>query len=555
MKRMSSISRRNFLGLTASATVALLAARRGYSSAYGDAGPATQASSEPLASGPFTANWTSLQQYKCPDWFRDAKFGMWCCWSAQCVPEQGDWYARNMYLQGTAQYNYHVKNYGHPSKFGFMELTNLWKAENWDAQKLMSMYKRAGAKYFVTMANHHDNFDNYDSKYHNWNSVKIGPRKDIVGAWAKAARNEGLKFGVSNHASHAWHWFQVAYGYDGEGPLAGARYDAFTTTADMGKGKWWDGFDPQELYAGKHMVIPDGITTAKAVADWHQKNDRVWYETPPPNDPGFAINWMLRAKDLINQHKPDLLYFDDTGLPFGDIGVEVAAHFYNTSIAANGKLQAVMNAKMLSPEQRQAMVEDYERGFSDIIQPLPWQTDTCIGNWHYQRDVKYKTAGQVARMLVDIVSKNGNLLLNIPIRGDGTIDDREVAFVGDFTKWMDINSQGIFGSRPWRVYGEGPTQITGGMFQEAKVKFTPQDVRFTSKDGALYVYLLGVPTDDVKIATLGTSSQVSSAIAAISLLGSDEQIKWTQAADGLVITKPTTSPSQDVVGFKVTFKA
>ncbi len=548
----SHVSRRDFLAMSAAASLAVWASQAGVRGAQV---PQTTLDLEPLAAGPFQASWDSLSQYKTPDWFRDAKFGMWAHWSAQCVPEQGDWYARNMYMQGSKQYDYHVANYGHPSKFGFMEIDNLWKAENWDPEKMIGMYKRAGAKYFVALASHHDNFDNFDSKYHRWNSVNIGPKKDLLATFAKIARANGLKFGVSNHSSHAWHWFQVAYGYDATGPLAGQRYDAFTTTADMGKGKWWDGFDPQELYAGKHMVIPDGITTLAAMNKWHTSNDRVWHEDLNDSNRAFAQNWVLRTKDLINKIKPDLLYFDDTELPFAELGLEIAAHHYNTSILTNGKLEAVLNAKGLKPEHRSALTEDYERGFSDIIQPIPWQTDTCIGNWHYQKNINYKSVAQVVRMLMDIVSKNGNLLLNIPVKGDGTIDDREVAFVEGLTKWMDVNSEGIYSTRPWRIFGDGPTKVTGGMFQEGKVKYTPADVRFTTKDGNLYIYLLGVPSDDVKIAALGSTSNVGSPIATLSMLGSDEQIKFSQTADGLTITKPTGKMSEDVVAFKATLKA
>ena len=175
-------------------------------------------SARTIARGPFQPNWDSLVgNYRVPDWFRDAKFGIWAHWSAQCVPEQGDWYARRMYQQGDSAYDYHVKTYGHPSRFGFMEIDHLWKAERWEPEKLMALYKRAGAKYFFALANHHDNFDAFNSKYHAWNSVNVGPKKDIVGTWAKVARAGGLRFGVSNHSAHAWHWFQVAYGYDAEG--------------------------------------------------------------------------------------------------------------------------------------------------------------------------------------------------------------------------------------------------------------------------------------------------------------------------------------------------
>ena len=269
-------SRREFMKRSAMAAGAGLAA------------PLWTARPRAIAPGPFQATWESLAaNYQCPEWFRDAKFGIWAHWSAQCVPEQGDWYARKMYLQGDPVYDYHVKTYGHPSKFGFMQIDHLWKAERWDPATLMARYKRAGAKYFFALANHHDNFDTFDSKHHAWNSVRIGPKKDIIGTWAKAARANGLHFGVSNHSSHAWHWFQVAYGYDGDGPLAGVRYDADTLKKADGQGQWWNGLDPQELYTGPHIRIPDGITGARAVTDWHNRHDGMWYETPPPDDPAL----------------------------------------------------------------------------------------------------------------------------------------------------------------------------------------------------------------------------------------------------------------------------
>ena len=346
----------------------------------------------------FAAHWDSLRQYVTPQWYRDAKFGIWAHWSAQCVPEQGDWYARDMYLQGDPQYEHHCKTYGHPSQVGFMEIDHQWRAERWNPDELMRLYKAAGAKYFVALANHHDNFDTFDSKHHAWNSVNVGPRKDIVGGWAKVARAHGLRFGVSNHSAHAWHWFQTAYGYDGEGPLAAVRYDAAKLSKADGQGKWWDGLDPQELYTGPNMVIPDGLRSASAVRRWHRDNDSLWNENPPPNNPRFVRNWFLRCQDLLEQYHPDLVYFDDTGLPLGQAGLDIAAWYYNANRAWNGgRLDAVLNAKKLTDEQRPGLVEDIERGFSENIRPLPWQTDTCIGDWHYRRSLfeehRYKSAG------------------------------------------------------------------------------------------------------------------------------------------------------------------
>ncbi|HEY2826710.1 MAG TPA: alpha-L-fucosidase [Pirellulales bacterium] len=512
-----------------------------------------------IAPGPFQPDWQSLEQnYHCPDWFRDAKFGIWAHWTAQCVPEQGDWYARRMYLQGDGAYKYHLEHYGHPSEFGFKDIDNLWHAEHWDPEKLMQLYKAAGAKYFVALANHHDNFDCYDSKYHQWNSVRVGPHQDIVGTWAKVARENGLRFGVSNHSAHAWHWFQDAYGYDPEGDKAGIRYDGFLTLAD-GKGKWWEGLDPQELYTGQNIVMPAGLKTIKEANQWHEKNDRPWTEQPPPNNPMFVNTWFLRCQDLIDKYHPDLIYFDDTELPLGQTGLDITAHYYNANTSwHDGKLEAVLTAKKLKPEHRQGVVEDYERTFSKQIQPAPWQTCTCIGQWHYDRGLferhRYKTVGQVVQMLVDIVSKNGNLLLSIPLRGDGTIDDDELAFLHNLADWMAVNGEGIFGSRPWTVFGEGPTEVTEGTSNEGRSKYAAADLRFTTKNGAVYVFAMGVPAGDLVVKSLGLSASSAKPIAEIKLLGSDETIKWDQLDDALTIHKPDKFASQDVVAFKVSFK-
>jgi alpha-L-fucosidase len=496
-----------------------------------------------ITQGIFQPSWKSLEEnYKCPDWFRDAKFGIWAHWSAQCVPEQGDWYARRMYLQGDGINSYHVKNYGHPSKVGFMEIENMWKAENWNPEKLMELYKRAGAKYFVALANHHDNFDAYDSKYHAWNSVNIGPHKDIVGTWAKIARANGLHFGVSNHSAHAWHWYQSAYGYDPEGEMAGVRYDAYTLTKEDGKGKWWEGLDPQELYTGPSMVMPDGITTIDSANKWHEANDRRWIEEPPANNPGFVNNWFLRCKDLIDKYHPDLIYFDNYGLPLGQAGLDAAAHYYNASMQwNNGKLETVINGKQLSDEQKHAMVAEYERGFCDEIQPLPWQTCSCIGEWQYSKPIadnnNYKSVEQVVHMLIDIVSKNGNLLLSIPMRGDGTIDEHEVDFLNGMADWLSINGEAIYGTRPWKIYGEGPTQVNTGMFNENNNKFTSEYIRFTTKDGKLYAFLLGVPVEATLIKCLSKNSLYleGEKIAKVTTLGYEGELDWLQTEDGLKI--------------------
>jgi alpha-L-fucosidase len=491
------------------------------------------AASSPAAgadvSGP---SWQSLaNRFRVPDWFRDAKFGIWAHWGPQCQPEFGDWYGRLMYVQGRQQwqqgetpYEYHVRRYGHPSRTGFIDIIGQWKAERWDPEALIRRYCKAGARYFFAMGCHHDNFDNFDSVHHSWNSTRVGPKRDIVGTWEPIVREAGLKFGISNHSSHAWHWWQTAYGYDAEGPHKGRRYDAYWLRKRHGRGKYWEGLDPQELYTGPYYVPPDGIASSAAMNAWHDARDGQWIEAAPPANMRFVETWLLRQKQMVEKYRPDLVYFDDTGIPFGVAGLEAVSHFYDQSIARNGELDAVLFAKKLGAFERRAVVEDVERGFVDSIRSEPWQTDTCIGNWHYDRPLYrrggYKSAKQVVQRLADVVSKNGNLLLNIPVRGDGTIDEKEEAIVDAIAVWNARNGEAIFGTRPWRKFGEGPTVPPTGAMAEGEAKpFTAQDVRFTQKDGALYAIFLDWPEGEATIASLGTDALPDARIERVELLG------------------------------------
>jgi alpha-L-fucosidase len=484
-----------------------------------------------------------------PDWFRDAKFGIWAHWGPQCQPEMGDWYAQRMYQFNGSIYKFHVEKYGHPSKFGFKDVIHEWKAEHWDPKHLIHLYKRAGAKYFAAMAHHHDNFDNFDSKYQPWNSVAIGPKKDIVGGWAKAARAAGLRLSLTSHGDRAWSWYQNAQRSDPSGPLAGVPYDGIMTKAD-GKGLWWEGLDPQDLYAQYHPLGRYG---------WPQSGN-------PPLAKAYVEKYFNRVIDLIDKYHPDLLYFDDTVLPIypaSDIGLRIAAYLYNTSIARNGKLEAVMTGKGLNAEQRRALVLDVERGVTSGGETLPWQTDTCIGSWHYQRSIfeqhKYKTAKQVSQMLIDIVSKNGNLQLSIPLPGNGVPDADELKFIAELTAWMDINSEGIYATRPWKVYGEGPSvtaQAPRGQFGGARDvrPYTAEDVRFTKKGDTLYAFIMVWPeTRSAVIKSLATSSPLIDGrkVAHVSLLGHWGRLKWTQDEQGLNVKLPATPPSTSAVTLKI----
>ena len=504
----------------------------------------------------FQPTWASLAHYRTPDWFRDAKFGMWAHWGPQCVPEQGDWYARQMYEQGSRDYVSHVARYGHPSRFGFKDVIHQWKAEEWRPDELVALYKQAGAQYFMALANHHDNFDNWNSTHQPWNSVRVGPKKDLIGGWARAARRAGMRFGVSVHAAHAWSWYEVAQGADTNGPLAGVPYDGKLTRA-QGKGQWWEGLDPQDLYEQRH------VPGKKLVWDWNAAQG----SSVP--DRAYCDKFYARTIELIDRYDPDLVYFDDTVLPLhpiSDVGLRIAAHFYNKSLRANrGRLEAVLTGKVLNEEQRRCMVWDIERGVATDVLPLPWQTDTCIGEWHYSRPLferhGYKSARLVAQMLVDIVSKNGNLMLNVPLPGSGSPDDDEISFIADFGRWMRVNGPAIYGSRPWSVYGEGPSTraqapLREQGFNEGRDKpYTAEDVRFVQKEGKLYAFVMAWPEDgSLTIRSLAESAtHARGTVERVQLLTSNgaAPLKHSRTADGLTITLPERRPGDYVFTFEI----
>jgi len=467
----------------------------------------------------------SLQRYSIPDWFRDAKFGIWSHWGPQSAIEAGDWYARNMYVQGQDQYKHHLEHYGHPSKVGYKDLVDDWKAARWDPEHLMGLYKKAGAKYFVSMGVHHDNFDLWDSKYTRWNAVKMGPKKDVVGMWRDAARKQGLRFGVSEHLWISYKWFAVSHGSDKTGPLAGVPYD---------------GVDPkfEDLYHDADCArLVDNL-------DW--------------NDDDIPESWkkhyLDRMTDLIDNYQPDLLYTDGH-LPFEDYGLKMVSHLYNVSAQRNGRVEAVYNSKNTVDCAIGTCLLDHERGVADGIAKNPWQTDTCIGEWHYRRGAKYKSAKTVVDLLVDIVSKNGNLLLNFPLPNSGELDPEEVKVLEGITAWMAINSEGIYSSRPWKIYGEGPSteaKIATGNFNEDKQKaLADADVRFTVKDGRIYAFVMGwSPQASVKALGLA-SPQQPGRIRQVSLLGYNGTLEWKQTEAALQVTLPQEKKSEMGLTLKI----
>ena len=508
---------------------------------------------EPMATGQFTPDWESLRTYEVPEWFRDAKFGIWAHWGPQCVEGSGDWMARKLYIEGEYQYNYHREHYGHPSEVGFKDILPLFKAENWNPEELVKFYKEeCGAQYFFALGNHHDNFDLWDSKYQEWNSKNIGPKKDILEGWAKAAKKAGLPFGISFHADHAWTWYEPSRRFDLKGEKRGVKYDGWLTKEDGyklnadGSEKWWKGLDPQKLYQQDHDFSEGTWDNGAIHRQWGWQNGAA----QPSQE--FVTNFYNRTLDAINRYQPDLIYFDVNVTPFykiSDCGLKIASHFYNKNP------RAVMFGKILDEEQRKALTWDVERGAPNEIVPEPWQTCNCIGNWHYNTSIYerggYKKAADVIKQLVDIVSKNGNLLLSVPLRADGTYDEKEAAVLDGIEAWMNVNKESIFGTRPWVKFGEGPVaekdiKMNAQGFNDGQFTgMTAADIRFNQTKKHLYVTPMGWPADGkliVKSLAKG-NPHFRKSITKVELLGYGK-LKAKQTAEGLEVQLP--APTNDI---------
>ena len=432
----------------------------------------------------FEATFDSLYKYESPEWFRDAKFGIWSHWGPQSVPMCGDWYARNMYIQDSPQYLYHLRHYGHPSKFGYKDVCALWKAENFDPEGLMDLYYKAGARYFVAQAMHHDHFFNYDSKLNRMNSTKVGPMKDICMLWKKAADKHGMPFGLTEHLGATFSWWKVNKWSDAYGPYEGVPYD---------------GNDPE-------------------YRDFYMDNYEHASDKNPASTPWYTGNakhrdyWLSVAKEFVDLFEPEIMY-SDGALPFGDHwhagsqgttadsgqgtngayrhGLEAVAHLYNTSIKKHGKNNAVYLQKDRRAEIFNVGVLDIEKSQLPGIQEKPWHTDTCIGNWFYDAKAPFKKPGHIVEMIVDIASKNGSMLLNVLQLPDGTIDDESKFILKELAAWFAVCSEGLYGTRPYKVFGEGGSKVSIEGFREEKTVWGADDFRFTQKGGSVYAFAMG----------------------------------------------------------------
>ena len=520
----------------------------------------------PMDSGKFQPTWQSLSsQYQVPDWFRDAKLGIFMHWGPCSVPARHGWYGLTMCDPESSPdvFEYHRTNYGHQSVFGYKDLIPLWKAEKWDPDALVAAFKAAGACYIMPVTVHHDNFDNYNSTYQPWNSVNMGPKRDIVGDWRKAALKAGLHFTASTHQHEAWDWFHRSYNFDKTGPLAGVPWDAWQTKAD-GKGKWWEGYNPADLYV-PHFLPWEGlnVTRHKMVRTGRGgfPNDRDLLndqgniigtvKVDPEAEAKFLRNWYLRTKDLIDKYHPEILYFD-WGMPFSHLPCKDAcylrlqAHYYNASLKWNdGQMLVGANLKHIKhwpvegltgshDEIRRSCVEDFEGGRAgDPPAEEPWQQCDSVNNEWFddtnnpKRVVKSPT--DMIRRLVSIVARNGNLLLNIALKADGTVCPDDQRVLDALTDFMAANGEAIHGTRSWMVSVDRPSETY-----------------FTTKGDALHAICLRWP-DNGKLTVRALAEDRSPWIAGVkkvSLLGSTEPIQWTRTPQGMVFELPGRKPER-----------
>ena len=473
----------------------------------------------PVAAGSYPADWKGLSRiYTVPEWWREAKFGAWAHWDPQSMPEQGDWYARGMYMQGNRQYEYNLKNFGHPSEYGYKDICHNWVIDRWNPEQLMDLFVEMGARYFMAMGVHHDNFDCWNSAYQPWNSVDVGPKQDIVGTWEKIARQRGLRFGIGFHNTPGRTWGQfmtVRYTSDKTGAMKGVPYDALQTILD-GKGKWWEGMDPVDLYG-----------------TIHDKMD-------PLHSP-FANQFMWRVDDAITKYHPDVIYFDEhAGDSQVDLGVNMGlgflapllvANYYNKSLQWNhGKMDVVINLKavggrynsfqnspQLLPLVDRSLVKSTEADIEPEITAYPFQTETSIADWHYQTGQKYMDAKKVIGLLIQNVSRNGTMLLNITQHGRGDLDPEVVRICKDIGAWLKINGEAVYGSRPFEVFGDNM-------------------VCYTRNKGKVYATLMNWNGNPITLSALHAGGATLGKVSKVELLGSGLAMRFVQDDKGLTIT-------------------
>ena len=469
----------------------------------------------------FEASWESLKRYQVPKWYEDAKFGIFIHWGVYSVPAFGsEWYPRFMYQKGTPEYEHHLKTYGDHKKFGYKNFISDFTAEKFDAEKWSDLFRRSGARFVMPVAEHHDGFAMYDSSFTRWKATNMGPCRDVLAELKVAVESAGMVFSLSSHRAENWFY------YDG-----GKTFDSDVIDPDF-----------SDFYGPAQKSPPNDV-------NGHIGRDP--YSEPSP-DSEFLQGWLDRTCELVDKYQPQIVWFDWWILhkSFEPYLQQFAAHYYNRAIGW-GK-EVAINYKYSAFEEGSA-VYDIERGQFDGIRPMLWQNDTSVSknSWGYVHNHDYKSVTSLVGDLIDVVSKNGALLLNIGPKPDGTIPQREVEILEEIGGWLKLNGEGIYETRPWVTYGEGPTQIVEGDFSDTKRnEFTSKDIRFTCKDNVIYAFVLNWPESTVLIKSLAPTS-LTAEIESISLLGSDEKINWTLTREGPLITFPRVRPCKHAYTLKI----
>ena len=523
----------------------------------------------PITPGPFEPTWESIEKNYPgePEWLREAKFGIWVHFGPQSAGESGDWYARNLYKPGWA-YDNHLKNYGHPSEVGYKEVLRDWNPSKLDPEALTKVYEDAGARFLMIQGVHHDNFDLWDSKHHPWNSVNIGPKRDLLSEWAKACRANDMRFGVTFHHEYTWWWWQTAFGSDLEGDKAGVPYDGNLTLAD-GKGQWWEGYDPRLLYGidlreykGVESSAHTGWSPAPAGIFSNHLEYAEWY----------ATQWALRMMDVVEHYDPDFIYTDGTvqgpftgngtGTGFkADAMPRVMADYYNRTLQRRGEVNTFSIVKFRSPTN--GTVNTEEHGVpANIKTDQPWIAEAPVGDWFYAPNFTYD-CGMMIHYIIEAIARDGNAVLCISLLPDGSLDDGSLIMLKEVGEWMRRNGEAVYGSRAWKIPGEGEIvdgklkMLPGGKLdrRHAEFKFNSSDFRFTiGKNKALYAFCMTVPEagTQLKIKSLGTEeNKLGHSVKTVELLGYNSKLQWKQEADGLVIICPTEMPFATSIVFRI----
>jgi alpha-L-fucosidase len=462
-----------------------------------------------MAQGPFKPNWTSLHSHQDPEWFRNAKFGIYTHWgpvtvgSSDCPGDQ-EWFGRQMYQPSEAAFEYSREHFGDQHKFGFKDLIPRFTGEKFDADEWADIFVRAGAKFAGPVAVHHDNFALWDSSVTRWNSVAMGPHRDVVGELEKACRKRGMRFVATFHHGYAWEYYEPAFQYDAA--------------------------DPQyaDLYTSPHAP-----------------------GTPPSGE--FQETWLAKVYEVLEKYRPDLIYFD---FEFK----KLITPEYEKKLFATAYDWAAKNHREIAVTQKDraiaqhAGILDFERGREDRVTPYPWLTDTALGSWFYVASMGFRSTQSTVGILVDIASKNGCLMLDIGPKVDGTLPEEGVEVLLGVGRWLSKNGEAIYGTRPWTLYGEGPTKNSGGPFSEEKEKaYTPQDIRFTTKNDTLYAILLGWPGRETLIRSLAAGAKLwFGPIRHVQMLGIEGPLGWKQERSGLRVQLPQDKPGEPAYVLKIT---